>query len=198
MNHLYYGDNLHVLRKHIADESVDLIYLDPPFNSNASYNVLFRTPEGAGSGAQIEAFGDTWEWGEAAADAYREVLHSGTPAADMLASMRAFLGENAMMAYLAMMAARLIELHRVLKRTGSLYLLCDPTAGHYLKLLLDGVFGPRMFRNEIVWQRTTPKGLAFTRFSSNHDVLLYYAKGDNYAWILSITHILRNIGSATT
>ncbi len=133
-NALYYGDNLRVLRDSIASESVDLIYLDPPFNSQATYNVLFRPPAGAQSQAQIEAFEDTWHWGQEAEDAFDQVLHSGnTNAADLLRAMRSFLGENDMMAYLAMMAVRLIELHRVLKPTGSLYLHCDPTASHYLK-----------------------------------------------------------------
>jgi site-specific DNA-methyltransferase (adenine-specific) len=122
-NHLYYGDNLKVLRDEIADESVDLIYLDPPFNSNASYNVLFRSPTGEGSAAQIEAFDDTWHWGDEAEAAFQEVRRSGhTDAATMLEAMRSFLGMNDMMAYLAMMAVRLVELHRVLKPTGSLYL----------------------------------------------------------------------------
>jgi len=120
-NHLYYGDNLRVLRDEIADESIDLIYLDPPFNSNASYNALFRGPKGNESPAQIEAFDDTWEWGDAAEEAFGEVLRSGNgAAAEMLRAMRSFLGENDMMAYLAMMAVRLLELHRVLKPTGSL------------------------------------------------------------------------------
>ena len=186
MNHLYYGDNLRVLRDHIADASVDLIYLDPPFNSNASYNVLFKSPEGHGSGAQIEAFGDTWEWGDAASDAYREVLRGpNTAAAEMLAAMRGFLGENAMMAYLAMMAVRLIELHRVLKRTGSLYLHCDPTASHYLKLLLDAVFGARNFRNEIVWKRYgahNDVGQGSRHYGRVHDIVLFYARTADHCW----------------
>jgi site-specific DNA-methyltransferase (adenine-specific) len=127
-NHLHYGDNLTVLRESIGDESVDLIYLDPPFNSNAGYNVLFKAPDGSGSAAQIEAFDDTWHWNDSAESAFADVLRSGnSAAAEMLRAMRGFLGENDMMAYLAMMAARLIELHRVLKPTGSLYLHCDPT-----------------------------------------------------------------------
>jgi adenine specific DNA methylase Mod len=141
-NALYYGDNLDVLRNEIASESVDLIYLDPPFNSQANYNVLFKSPAGKAADAQIEAFEDTWHWGEQAARAFVEVLASpATQAAELLRAMRSFLGENDMMAYLAMMAVRLIELHRVLKPTGSLYLHCDPTASHYLKLLLDSIFG---------------------------------------------------------
>ena len=122
-NHLFYGDNLSVLRESIAADSVDLIYLDPPFNSNASYNVLFRAPDGQSSAAQIEAFDDTWHWNDTAEAAYGDVMRSGNAgAAEMLRAMRGFLGDNDMMAYLAMMAVRLLELHRVLKPTGSLYL----------------------------------------------------------------------------
>ena len=154
-NRLYYGDNLPVLRGEIADASVDLVYLDPPFNSNATYNLLFRAPTGQKSEAQIEAFEDSWHWAEPAARAYDEVLHAPyTDAATMLHALRRFLGENDMTAYLAMMAVRLLELHRVLKPTGSLYLHCDPTASHYIKLLLDAVFGKFRFRNDIVWKRT--------------------------------------------
>jgi adenine specific DNA methylase Mod len=148
-NKLFYGDNLDVLREHVADESVDLVYLDPPFNSNANYNILFKSKTGDGADAQIEAFEDTWHWNDKAEDAFDQVARSGnTKAFDLLNAMRSFLGENDMMAYLSMMAIRLIELHRVLKPTGSLYLHCDPTASHYLKLLLDGVFGAKNFRNE--------------------------------------------------
>ncbi|WP_186387278.1 site-specific DNA-methyltransferase [Stappia sp. TSB10P1A] len=182
-NKLYYGDNLGVLRDHVADESVDLVYLDPPFNSNATYNVLFKAPDGAQSQSQIEAFDDTWQWGETAEDAYWQVLKGpNSEAARMLEAMRGFLGENAMMAYLAMMAIRLIELHRVLKPTGSLYLHCDPTASHYLKILLDAIFGARQFENEVVWQRTNTKAHAFTRFSSSHDVIFYYRKSGDFTW----------------
>jgi site-specific DNA-methyltransferase (adenine-specific) len=158
-NTLFYGDNLAILREHIADESVDLIYLDPPFNSNASYNVLFRAPEGHQSQAQIEAFDDTWHWNEPAERAFDEVMQSGnSDAAEMLRAMRSFLKENDMMAYLTMMAVRLIELHRVLKPTGSLYLHCDPTASHYLKILLDAIFGAEHYRAELVWKRTNARG----------------------------------------
>lgn len=179
-NRLYYGDNLGILREHIADESVDLVYLDPPFNSNATYNVLFRSPEGKESPAQIEAFDDTWHWGENAENAYWEVLHgANTEAANLLKAMRDFLGENDMMAYLAMMAVRLIELHRVLKKTGSLYLHCDPTASHYLKILLDAIFDPQNFRNEIIWKRKAGRGEtsnAAVRFGVSHDIILAFAK----------------------
>src|SRR5689334_5947189 len=158
-NALYFGDNLDVLRQSIKDESVDLIYLDPPFNSNANYNVLFRSPTGERSHAQIEAFEDTWHWTDDAEQAFDEVMRSGkTDAAELLRAMRSFLKENDMMAYLAMMAVRFLELHRVLKDTGSLYLHCDTTASHYLKMMLDSVFGPTLFLNEIIWKRTHSHG----------------------------------------
>ena len=146
MNKLYYGDNLTVMKNCIDDESVDLIYLDPPFNSQATYNVLFRSTAGEKSRAQIEAFGDTWHWGDEAELAFDGVMSSqNADAAEMLRAMRAFLKENDMMAYLSMMAVRLLELRRVLKPGGSLYLHCDPTASHYLKVMIDAIFGTEMF-----------------------------------------------------
>jgi len=181
-NALYYGDNLDVLRESIASESVDLIYLDPPFNSQATYNLLFRSPAGVGSQAQIEAFEDTWHWEQEAEGAFDQVMRSGnTDAADLLRAMRSFLGENDMMAYLAMMAVRLIELRRVLKPTGSLYLHCDPTASHYLKLLLDGVFGAECYRNEIAWRRTAAHADART-WSRVADTIFFYTKGKTFTW----------------
>ncbi len=180
MNHLYYGDNLQVLRDSIADESVDLIYLDPPFNSQSNYNILFRAPTGEQSKAQIEAFEDTWHWNETAEQAFDEVMQSGnSDAAEMLRAMRSFLKENDMMAYLTMMAVRLLQLHRVLKQSGSLYLHCDQTAGSYLKILLDAIFGPLNFRNEIIWKRKSGRGEtnnAAIRFGVSHDILLFYGK----------------------
>ena len=141
-NHLYFGDNLDVLRQHIRDETVDLIYLDPPFNSNANYNVLFRSPSGDPSPSQMEAFEDTWHWNDVAEKAFDEVIHgTNSDVAEMLRAMRLFLKDNDMMAYLTHMAVRLVELHRVLKPTGSIYLHCDPTASHYLKLLSKGAVG---------------------------------------------------------
>lgn len=185
-NKLYYGDNLDVLRASIASESVDLIYLDPPFNSNASYNVLFKAPSGAQSQAQIEAFDDTWHWNESAERAFDEVLTGGhSDAAIMLKAMRSALGENDVMAYLAMMAVRLIELHRVLKPTGSLYLHCDPTASHYLKILLDSVFHPGNFHNELIWKRSTAHSdtkQGRRQYGRLHDVILFYTKGSEWAW----------------
>ena len=182
-NHLYYGDNLDILRAEIKEESVDLIYLDPPFNSQATYNVLFRAPTGERSQAQIEAFEDTWHWNESAERAFDEVVHSGnTYAAEMLRAMRSFLNENDVMAYLTMMAIRLLELHRVLKSTGSLYLHCDPTTSHYLKILLDAVFSPSNFRNEITWKRTSAHSSA-KRYGPNADTIFFYSKTNNYCWI---------------
>ena len=180
-NRLYYGDNLEVLRAHIADASVDLIYLDPPFNSNSSYNVLFRAPsDGKGTDASIEAFDDTWAWGPSAEDALADIRASGNHKLHTLMSAIATaLGKNALMAYLAMMAVRLIELHRVLKDTGSLYLHCDPTASHYLKLVLDAVFGAENYRDEIIWKRKAGRGEtnhAAVRFGVSHDVIFFYAK----------------------
>ena len=184
-NTLFYGDNLQVLRDHIPDESVDLVYLDPPFNSNASYNVLFREKSGEDSPAQIKAFTDTWEWTLETERTFEQdiILHPGTPAAvkDMIAAFRQFIGRNAMLAYLVMMTPRLVELRRVLKPTGSLYLHCDPTASHYLKLLLDTVFGKGNFRNEIVWQRTGSHG-GSKRWGPIHDTILFYSVTGNYLW----------------
>ncbi|MGD0867534.1 MAG: DNA methyltransferase, partial [Rhizomicrobium sp.] len=177
MGTLYYGDNLDILRAHIADESVDLVYLDPPFNSNASYNVLFKAPDGHESHAQMEAFEDTWHWNETAERAFDDVMQSGnTDAAEMLRAMRSFLHDNDMMAYLAMMSVRLIELHRILKGTGTIYLHCDSTASHYLKLLLDAIFEPVHYRNEIIWKRSNPKSLGSVNFPNCTDTILRYSK----------------------
>lgn len=181
-NKLYYGDNLEVLREHIADESVDLIYLDPPFNSNASYSILFKSPEGKGSDAQIEAFGDTWTWGPASDAALMDITQSGNHALHtLMQAMKTSIGTNALMAYLAMMAVRLVELHRVLKPTGSLYLHCDPTASHYLKLVLDAVFGPTNYRNEITWKRTTTHSDSKT-WSKVADTIFFYTKTGTFTW----------------
>lgn len=178
-NTLYYGDNLDILRRFIKDESIDLIYLDPPFNSNRSYNVLFKDESGM-SDAQITAFDDAWHWGETAERTYQELIQNAPMnVATMIDAMRQFIGRNQMMAYLVMMAARLVELHRVLKPTGSLYLHCDPTASHYLKILLDMVFGIQNYRSEITWLRSkNPKGSQFEvrQYSPDTDILLFYSK----------------------
>src|SRR5690606_14337956 len=140
---------------HVNDETVDLVYLDPPFNSAQDYNVLFAEKGGEKSAAQIRAFEDTWCWDRGAAAAYQEIVETGGRVADAMRAFRTFIGESDMMAYLAMMAPRLIELRRVLNPTGSIYLHCDPTASHYLKILMDGIFGPVNFRSEIVWKRSS-------------------------------------------
>ena len=189
-NTLYYGDNLPILRDRVPDESVDLVYLDPPFNSNASYNVLFKEQSGEASPAQIQAFTDTWEWGIEAERTYkREIVENPrTPPAvvEMVSAFRQFIGRNAMMAYLAMMAPRLVELRRVLKPTGSIYLHCDPTASHYLKLLMDAVFGVTGYRNEITWKRTpTVKGnfgQGSKLWGQATDTLLFYTQSNDYVF----------------
>lgn len=181
-NQLYYGDNLAILRDHVRDDSVDLIYLDPPFNSDAAYNVLFTAPAGQRSESQVEAFQDTWHWGESSARAFEEVMRSPhTALATLLRAMQQFLGPSDLMAYLAMMAVRLIELHRVLKPTGSLYLHCDPVASHYLKILLDAVFGGDFFRNEITWKRTAAHGDSKT-WSRVSDKIFFYTKSKHFTW----------------
>lgn len=180
MNTLYFGDNLVILREHIPDESVDLIYLDPPFNSKRDYNLLFKTPKGHDSDAQITAFDDTWHWGEQAEREFSELLHQeNTDVSEMIQSLRRFLKESDMMAYLVMMGSRLSELHRVLKPSGSLYLHCDPTASHYLKLLLDTIFGAENFRNEIIWRRTGAHG-SRKSYGPIHDTILFYTKTNEY------------------
>lgn len=181
VNHLYFGDNLDVMRRHIKDESVDLVYLDPPFNSDQDYNVLFAERSGLRSAAQIKAFEDTWHWDQTAAVAYAQIVEAGGKVSEAIQAFRLFLGENDMLAYLAMMAPRLLELRRVLKQTGSIFLHCDPTASHYLKLLMDAVFGPETFRNEIIWRRTGAHGKA-NRCAPIHDTILFYTKTRDYKW----------------
>lgn len=184
---LLYGDNLEVLRDAIADESVDLIYLDPPFNSNAGYNVLFKAANGAAADASIEAFDDTWTWGEASKSALMDI-DGGTnrQLQVMMRAMHDALGDSPLMAYLAMMAVRLVELQRVLKRTGSLYLHCDPTASHYLKLVLDAVFGAGNFRSEVIWKRTSAHNGA-RRWGPIHDVIFFYSKSNDFLWNRTFT-----------
>lgn len=184
---LFYGDNLHVLREHVPSASVDLVYLDPPFNSNRSYNVLFKEKSGDDSPAQIEAFGDTWTWSHETESLYLELLNGNAPlrVKDALEAMRKLLGDNDVLAYLVMMTARLIELHRVLKETGSLYLHCDATAGHYLKIMLDAIFGPDRFGAEIIWKRTTAH--SDSRQGRKlpgrvHDVIFLYTKSGEWTW----------------
>jgi site-specific DNA-methyltransferase (adenine-specific) len=182
-NVLYYGDNLEILRKYIPDNSIDLVYLDPPFNSKKDYNILFKENGGVESEAQIKAFTDTWHWTQTAENTYHDIVTNGPlKVGQLIGALHDAIGNNDVMAYLVMMTARLIELHRVLKPTGSLYLHCDPTASHYIKLVLDQIFGPANFRNEIIWRRTNRKSLAFTRLASNHDIVLRYSKSDKWIW----------------
>src|ERR1017187_3496598 len=184
-NKLYYGDNLDVLQRYVKDESVDLIYLDPPFNSRQDYNVLFAEKDGSQSSSQIHAFEDTWEWNIEAQRTLEQIIEKGGRVADALRAFKTFLFNSDMMAYLAMMAPRLIELRRVLKETGSIYLHCDPTASHYLKILMDSVFGPQNFRTEIIWKRSSAHNDAKQGRKQHgriHDVLLFYTKGIDWQW----------------
>jgi len=180
-NTLYYGDNLDVLRQHIGDETVDLVYLDPPFNSNASYNVLFKEHNGARSAAQLQAFKDTWKW-EEAAPVYAELVLLPGALGDAMRAFGQLLPQGGLLAYLVMMARRLAALHRVLKPTGSIYLHCDSTASHYLKVLMDAIFGVRGFRNEIVWQRTSAHANVLKSYGKIHDVLLWYSRSEEFTW----------------
>lgn len=179
-NQLFYGDNLYYLRE-LDRETVDLIYLDPPFNSKANYNLLYRTPKGDAVQAQTTAFKDTWWWDTPAARAFDDVVASGSRAAPILVALRSYLGDGDLMAYLAMMSVRLVEMHRILKPTGSLYLHCDPTASHYLKLILDSIFGVDNFKNEITWKRTAAHGDSGT-WSWVADKILFYTRSQNFTW----------------
>jgi len=185
MNRLLFGDNLNWLRNKeiFPDASVDLVYLDPPFNSNADYNVLFREASGEASQAQFHAFTDTWNWADAAQTYAEFVDHCpNTAVVEMMQALYGFLRASPMMAYLAMMAPRLVELHRVLKPAGSLYLHCDPTASHYLRMLLDGVFGAPNFRNEIIWKRTSAHANVEQKYGAIHDCILFYSAGETLTW----------------
>jgi site-specific DNA-methyltransferase (adenine-specific) len=188
MNELYFGDNLNVLKEEIPDNSIDLIYLDPPFQSGRNYNIIFdtKTKEATGISAQIQAFTDTWRWGEESEKEFTEFIENKITKEkphikiiELMRTMRNYLGESSIMAYLTMMAPRLLELKRVLKETGSIYLHCDPTASHYLKLLMDAIFGPNNFRNEIIWHYRTG-GVSKRWFGRKHDVIFFYSKTDKY------------------
>ena len=191
-NVLYYGDNLDILRRYIPDQSVDLVYLDPPFNSNRAYNVIFKDESGNNTDAQLLAFEDTWHWGPDAEAQYAYLTNTASnqgrvpsTVSTIVAALRSGIGENQMMAYLVEMAVRLVELHRVLKSTGTLWLHCDPTASHYLKVLLDAIFGPENFVNEVVWKRSTAhsdRAQGSKHFGRLHDVLLVYGESSAYSW----------------
>ena len=187
-NKLYYGDNYEVLKRYVKDETVDLVYLDPPFNSRQDYNVLFAEKDGSQSSSQIHAFEDTWEWNIDAQLSYELIVEQGGRVADALRAFKTFLFNSDMMAYLAMMAPRLIELRRVLKQTGSIYLHCDPTASHYLKILMDAVFGPENFRSNIVWKRTSSHSNASRNYGAVNDDLLFYVRS-NAAYTYNVQYV---------
>jgi adenine specific DNA methylase Mod len=178
---LYYGDNLDILQRYVKDETVDLVYLDPPFNSNTNYNVLFAEKDGSRAASQIQAFSDTWTWNQESESTFAEIVMAGGRVADCLQAFRTFLGECDMLAYLVMMAPRLMELRRVMKPTASIYLHCDPAASHYLKMLMDAVFGPDNFRNEIIWKRTSGHSDAIG-YGSVHDTILFYTRSALARW----------------
>ncbi len=184
-NQLLFGDNLEVLTTRIAGESVDLVYLDPPFNSHRNYNVLFgrHVTSQASDAAQIQAFGDTWVWTPVTDRQFAGLMSGQVPlkVADALAAMKMLLGENDAMAYLVNMAPRLVQLHRILRPTGSFYLHCDPTMSHYLKVMLDAIFDARNFQNEITWKRFSGKNDS-RRYGRGHDVILFYSKSNVFTW----------------
>ncbi|MCC7299924.1 MAG: site-specific DNA-methyltransferase, partial [Verrucomicrobia bacterium] len=184
-NVLYFGDNLDIMRRYLPDESVDLVYADPPFNSNQNYNVLFKEKDGSQAASQIRAFDDTWTWDSEDEAVYADLVTAGGKVADVLQAFRQIIGSCDMLAYLVMMAPRLMECRRVLKPTGSMYLHCDPTASHYLKLLMDAVFGPANFKTEIVWKRSSAHSDAKQGRAQHgriHDVILFYTKSDEWFW----------------
>jgi len=187
-NVLYYGDNLDILQRYIPDESVDLIYLDPPFNSQRTYNVIFKDESGRKSDAQLLAFEDTWHWGPSAEATYAYLTntarHQGRipeQVSTLVAALHAGIGSNQMMAYLVEMSVRLVELRRVLKATGALYLHCDPTASHYLKVILDSIFGPERFLADLIWKRTTTHSDA-KKWSPDADNVLAYSKTEDFTF----------------
>lgn len=185
MGTLWFGDNINVLRD-MADESIDLIYLDPPFNSNANYNILYSEPSGEKSQAQIQAFTDTWHWDTEAEISYRYLIeNSKVPqkVSNLIKLLHDYLGSNDMSAYLVMMTIRLLELHRILKYTGSIYLHCDSTASHYLKIVMDNIFGLDNFINEIIWKRKFQSATITSNtrsFGNNHDIILFYTRSSKY------------------
>lgn len=183
-NTLYFGDNLPIIRKYIKDETIDLIYLDPPFNSKANYNVIFKTKNKEDSPSQIQAFEDTWKWNSTTEFELHQLFGSEPKLAELMKGLELIIGKNDLLAYLVMMAIRLRELHRVLKDTGSLYLHCDPTASHYLKLILDSLFGMQNFRNEIIWERSHSRSSISKNFRKAHDIILRYSKSEKFVFNL--------------
>jgi site-specific DNA-methyltransferase (adenine-specific) len=193
---LFYGDNLDVLQRYVKAESVDLVYLDPPFNSSRDYNVLFAEKDGARAAAQVKAFKDTWEWDDIAAKSYRQLVEGGGAVSEAMQAFRLVAGESDMLAYLSMMAPRLIELHRVMKPSASIYLHCDPVASHYLKLLMDAIFAPANFRNEVIWRyRRWPTKAR--QFQKMHDVLLFYGKSQAQSRTFNVLYGYESLAEST-
>jgi len=185
MNKLYYGDNLEILRKYIPDRSVDLIYLDPPFNSKKAYNVIFADKTGKMASAQIQVFEDTWKWSDETQSAFEDIVEAkdvSIQLKEMILAFKSFMGTSQLMTYITMLAVRLVEAHRILKDTGSLYLHCDPAASHYLKILLDQIFGIKNFRNEIIWERSHTRSSISKINRRAHDVILFYTKSNTYTY----------------
>lgn len=189
-NELYYGDNLDVLRRKIASESVDLCYIDPPFNSKRNYFQIYNN-QGGEDRAQAQAFVDTWEWGDEAESGLAWItdvdqLNSGKlteQTVELIKGLDKVLRRGSLLAYLVHMTLRIVEIHRVLKPTGSFYLHCDPTASHYLKLVLDAVFCGQGgdFKNEIIWKRTFAHKPTH-KYSPVHDVIFFYHKSQDRTW----------------
>ncbi len=184
-NTLYYGDNLEVLRKYIRDETVDLCYIDPPFNSKRTYNQIYNNI-GSEDRAQAQAFTDTWVWNEQASEGFAEILANDqrrftTQVVDLLKGLQPVLKKGSLLAYLVSITLRVTEIHRVLKPTGSFYLHCDPTASHYLKLVLDTIFVPNGgdFQNELIWSYKSG-GASKKWFARKHDVIFFYTKTNNW------------------
>ncbi len=195
-NTLFYGDNLKVMREQIDDESVDLIYLDPPFNSQATYNILFKDEAGQAPPSQIKAFTDTWHWPDAAEDYDDLRISAPDNVRRLLEGLYDFIGPCAMMAYLVMMTSRLLEMKRVLKKTGSIYLHCDPTASHYLKIILDRIFGTKNYKNEIAWCYKE-RELSKKHWNKKHDIILFYVKNPNIPYTFNWQSVTMGYSSGT-
>ena len=181
-NTLYYGDNLDILKRYIPDESIDLVYLDPPFKSNQNYNVLFKEKNGSQAASQIRAFEDTWTWGQDDESVYADLVTNGGKVADCLQAFRTFLGPCDMLAYLVMMAPRLVEFRRAMKPTASIYLHCDEVASHYLKMLMDAIFGPMNFQSQVIWKRTTAHSNVYRAYGAITDTIFFYSKTNKFTW----------------
>ncbi|MFC2014702.1 DNA methyltransferase, partial [Chloroflexota bacterium] len=179
---LFLGDNLEILRNDIPDNSIDLVYLDPPFGSNRDYNLLYKESKGNQPEIRDKAFSDTWTWDRTAEDTLQDFRVKSPPeVAKLIDGILAGIGTTPVAGYLVMMAPRLLELHRVLKDNGSLYLHCNPTASHYLKLVLDRIFGAGNFRNEIAWSYKGG-GRSKKYFARKHDTIFFYSKSNSWTF----------------